>query len=317
MAQPEYRSFRQGDEESLVALWNSQLVRDPISLDLFCRQTLADPNFAEDGLPVAFSGGAMVGFALVVAPGTPRVFAQPPGIGRLSAIAVDPAFRKQGVGNSLLERAMAFLKKRVCTRAVTVAPEYFTAGVDLDAYQAAVVFLNRRGFTMSGEAVGMGRKLVDLSWPSEGRVAESRTKAEGIEVRTFRPRDTMSVTAFFREEFPDWLWYFELKLGREDPPDDIIVAVRSGNVIGYCQRLESDHVGPFGMAKAWRGRGIGTVMLFRLLESMARRGFRFAWFGETGRARTYYERAGFEVLRRYAVMERDLTVPPPRGERSV
>jgi mycothiol synthase len=163
----------------------------------------------------------------------------------------------------------------------------------------------------------MGRKLVDMTWPSEGRAAEARTRAEGVEVRTFRPGDTVSATAFFREEFPDWLWYFELKLGREDPPDDIVVAVRAGKVIGYCQRLEADHVGPFGMAKAWRGRGIGTVMLFRLLESMARRGFRFAWFGETGRARTYYERAGFEVLRRYAVMERDLTGPPTRGERSV
>lgn len=105
----------------------------------------------------------MAGFALAVAPGTPRVFAQPPGVGRLSAPAVDPAFRRQGVGNSLLERAMTFLKRRGCTRAATVAPEYLAAGVDMAAYESAVVFLNRRGFTVTGEAVGMGQRPEHVS----------------------------------------------------------------------------------------------------------------------------------------------------------
>jgi len=60
------------------------------------------------------------------------------------------------------------------------------------------------------------------------------------------------------------------------------------------------------VAAAHRNRGIGTVMLYRLLDQMRDRGYKFAWFGETGRARACYERAGFVVTRRYAVLSRTL-----------
>jgi hypothetical protein len=51
-------------------------------------------------------------------------------------------------------------------------------------------------------------------------------------------------------------------------------------------------------------------MLYRLLDRMREKGYRFAWFGETGRARPYYERAGFRVTRTYVTLSRDLTTNP-------
>ena len=48
----------------------------------------------------------------------------------------------------------------------------------------------------------------------------------------------------------------------------IAVDTRAGKVIGYCQHLDCDHVGPFGVASAYRSKGIGSVMLYRLLDRM-------------------------------------------------
>jgi predicted N-acetyltransferase YhbS len=93
----------------------------------------------------------------------------------------------------------------------------------------------------------------------------------------------------------------------------MVIATEGERVVGYCQHLDADHVGPFGVGAGYRNRGIGSVMLYRLLDGMRQKGYRFAWFGETGRARAYYERAGFRVTRKYAILRRDLgvlAVPP-------
>jgi peptidoglycan/xylan/chitin deacetylase (PgdA/CDA1 family) len=155
----------------------------------------------------------------------------------------------------------------------------------------------------------MGRPLYDLSWPGEVRRAEARLGAEGIEVRPFRPADTYPLVAYFRAEFPTWIEFFRHKLDAGHDADEMVVATHGREVVGYCQHLEGDHVGPFGVAAAYRSRGVGAVMVYRLLEGLRAKGLRFAWFGETGRARPFYERAGFRVTRTYTLLQRDLAIP--------
>ena len=314
------RPYRRGDDEALVALWNRTLVGDPISPALFRRQTLLDPSFAPEGCLLAERDGALVGFVLAIAPagtGGQRLFATGKGTGRISALGVAPEARGQGLGSALLDAALAFLRERGCGRVVVAAHEYYAAGVDKQRYAEGLAFLRRRGFVERGEAVAMGRQLYDLAWPQEVRAAEARLQAEGIEVRYFEPRFTAALADYFRAEFPTWVEFFHKKLDARHDLDEIVIATdasggESGGsevaerVVGYCQHLDSDHVGPFGVAAAYRSRGIGSVMLYRLLDRMRQKGYRFAWFGETGRARPYYERAGFQVTRTYATVARDL-----------
>jgi GNAT superfamily N-acetyltransferase len=217
-----------------------------------------------------------------------------------------PRARRRGLGAALLDAAMAFLRRQGCDR-VGVAPhEYYAAGVDGDAYADGVVFLERRGFARVGEAVALGRELYDLAWPDEARAAEARLRAEGIEVGYFDPARTFALVEYFQAEFPDWVDFFVRKLDAGHAPDEIVLATHGDSVVGYCQHLDADHVGPFGVAAAYRGRGIGTVMLYRLLDAMRQKGYRFAWFGETGRARPYYERAGFRLTRTYVRLAAEL-----------
>jgi len=303
------RPYRADDDEALVALWNRTLTADPISPALFRRQTLLDPNFSPDGCLLAERNGALIGFVLAVAPapaGEERLFATRQGTGRITGLGVLPEARRQGLGGALLEAALDFLRERGCSRVVVAAHEYFAAGVDRQRYAEGLAFLRGRGFTERGEAVAMGRSLYDLDWPSEVREAEARLRAERIEARYFEPRYTAALVDYFRAEFPTWQEFFVKKLDARHDLDEMVITTHGDAVVGYCQHLDADHVGPFGVAAAYRNRGVGSVMLYRLLDRMRQKGFRFAWFGETGRARHYYERAGFQATRIYALLSRDL-----------
>ncbi len=299
------RAFRRGDEDTVVRLWNGSLARDPISPAIFAERTLGDPSFSPDGCLLAEVDGAPAGFALAVPPGASHRFAPPPGTGRIAGLGVLPGWRRSGVGNAMLETALAFLRNRGCRKVIYAAHEYYVAGLDR-AYAEGVAFLEKRGFAVGYEAVAMGRELYELEWPAELRALEAKLAGEGLTAGYYTPALKPAVEAFFAGDFPEWAPFFREKIDRNDPHDDFALALDHGKVVGYCQRLEGDHVGPFGVAAAWRNRGIGTVMLYRLLERMRQKGYRFCWFGETGRAEAYYARAGFVVTRRYAVMTRAL-----------
>jgi GNAT superfamily N-acetyltransferase len=300
------RAFRDGDEATLVNLWNATLPRDPLTLDAFRRQTLDSPSFDPAGCLIAPDAG----FVLTHAPRTRRLHAGTPGAGRIVGIGVLPERRRQGLGTLLLDAALEYLQTHRCTRVSVAAHEFYAAGVDADAYAEGLSFLTKRGFTQKGEATAMGRLLYDLEWPEDARAAEQRLLSEGVRVSSFLHEHTLALNAYFAAEFPDWSEFFTRKMDDGDDPDEIVIALdtSTNQVVGYCQHLDTDHVGPFGVAAAYRNRGIGSVMLFRLLDRMRQKGFRFAWFGETGRARPYYERAGFFVTRRYALLERTLSV---------
>jgi ribosomal protein S18 acetylase RimI-like enzyme len=301
------RIYRPGDESIVVDIWNATLTRDPLSVDRFVRRTLGDPNFNKEGLLIVEADGQPAGFALAVAPGeTKHLFSQPVGQGRITGLGVLPQFRKRGIGSALLEAATGFLKSRGCRRVSFAAHEYYVAGLDREAYADGLRFLIARGFKETYEAVAMARELYDLEVPAAARETATALRKDGITAEFFTPGDRGAVEDFFRAEFPDWVEFFQAKLDAGDPHEDIAIIRTPKGVAGYCQRLEADHVGPFGVSESLRGRGAGTVMLYLLLEGMRRRGYRFVWFGETGRAQPYYARAGFKVTRKYAVMGKDL-----------
>ena len=306
-AHPAWDIRPMADESLLVQLWNQTLVRDPITLDAFRRQTMLSPNFDPAGCLVALSSdGAPAGFILAIPHRSAGLHAGARGTAHIAGLGVLPAARRQGLGARLLEAALTFLRRRDCARVTVAAHEYYAAGVDAEAYADGIAFLVQRGFQQTGEASAMGRLLYDLEWPSEVRATERRLLGEGIAVEYFQPRHTQALAAYFAAEFPDWIEFFTRKLDAGAALDEMVIALdtASSRVIGYCQHLDTDHVGPFGVARAHRNRGLGSVMLYRLLERMRQKGYRFAWFGETGRARSYYERAGFFVTRRYALLEK-------------
>jgi mycothiol synthase len=305
MAQTVIRQFRKEDAGKIVSLWNKTLNRDPITGEMLELRTLKDPNFSAEGCLIAEGPGGPEGFVLAVAPGTRHRFAPPPGMGRVAGLGVLPSARRHGVGASLMEAALAFLKGRKCAKVLYAAHEYWCAGLD-KAYAEGTAFMAKAGFKEVGVAVAMGRLLYEVDVPAEVVENGKKLAARGINTGVYDPSEKQALEDFFTAEFPDWRDFFHEKLERRDDLRDVYVARDNGKVIGYCQRLEADHVGPFGVSRDARNLGIGSVMLYALLDGLRARGYRFCWFGETGRAQPYYERAGFFITRRYSILTREL-----------
>ena len=66
-----------------------------------------------------------------------------------------------------------------------------------------------------------------------------------------------------------------------------------GNAIG-CGRLLSDgHIGRLSVLREWRGRGVGTALLSRLILLATERGHRRVVANAQHHAYSFYERQGF------------------------
>ena len=93
------------------------------------------------------------------------------------------------------------------------------------------------------------------------------------------------------------------------------VACASGRVIGWCDlhqrpNPEQQHVGRLGIgvARAWRGRGVGTALLQAVIDKAWRVGFRrleLEVFVDNERAIRLYERHGFRREGHHVAVRRE------------
>jgi len=303
------RPYRIGDAQQIAGLWNRCLPADTITRHIFEEKVLLDPNFDLPGCTVAERDGRAVGFAhaLVRRTGLPWGFEslleQDREVGWIFALFVDEAHRRRGIGSALLARALDFLRERGAKEVVLFdyAPNYLLSGVDTEAYPGAREFFESHGFEVGGESMGMGIDLTSFRVPAAAEEIERDLAREGIVVERFRRDYLLPTLAFLRDSFPEWLSLFTDKLHRGDEPDEIVIARREEQVVGYCQHRYGRHVertGPFGVKAELRNKKIGTLMLYRLLARMSQKGFKFGWFAQTGeRQRNYYQRMGYRVLR--------------------
>lgn len=312
------RPYRIGDAQQITDLWNRCLPADTITRHIFEEKVLLDPNFDLAGCTVAELDGRAVGFvhALIRRTALPwgfeSVFEQDRDLGWIFVIFVDQAHRRKGIGSALLTRALDFLRERGAKGVVLFdyAPNYLLSGVDTEAYPGAREFFQSHGFEVQGESMGMGIDLTSFRVPADAAEIERDLAREGIAVEWFTRDYLLPTLAFLRDSFPGWLSLFTDKLHRGDELDEIVIARREDEVVGYCQHRYGRHVertGPFGVKAELRNRRIGTLMLYRLLARMAQKGLKFGWFAQTGeRQRHYYQNMGYRVIRTQVRMTKQL-----------
>jgi mycothiol synthase len=307
------RSYRANDEGGLLALWNATLLADPLNAATFRTRVLLDPNFRPEGLMLAEEQDQLAGFILVVYRQTPLGDGSlEPELGWVWAFGVAEPWRRRGVGRQLVDAALAYLAAAGRKRALVspYTPGYFIPGVDTEAYAGAVAFLKALGWRITSEPISMLADLTGFLVPPHILELESRLKAEGdITVRPVHPADLLALPAFVGEHY-GWDWSRKLRenlaalFGAGSDDRGVWVASQGDRVVGYCQHSR-ERFGPFGVAPALRGKGIGKVLLFRCLADMLARGYHCAWFLWTGRrAAGLYAQAGFRTVRQFAIMER-------------
>jgi GNAT superfamily N-acetyltransferase len=303
------RQYSIHDVQQITGLWNRCLPADPISREIFEEKILLDPNFDIAGCTVAERDGQVIGFTHALVRRTPlpwgfeSLFEHDREVGWIFAIFVDQPFRRRGIGTALLDRALDYLRSAGRKEVILFdyPPNYLLSGVDTKAYPGALDFFQHHGFASAGESMGMRIELAGFRPPPSVVEVERRLAREGIVVEYFTRTYLLPTITFLHGTFPAWLSLFTDKLQRGDDSDEIAIARQGDRVVGYCQHRYGRHVertGPFGVAADLRGKGIGTLMLCRLLERMSQKGFAFGWFAQTGeRQLNYYRRVGYEVTR--------------------
>ncbi|MBX6771033.1 MAG: GNAT family N-acetyltransferase [Chloroflexi bacterium] len=309
------RPYRPEDEPGVVAVWNRALSADRISAATWRARVLLDPNFDPALCLVAQADGVIRGFGLAL---TRQIafFGDPPAPDQawITALAVDPEVRRQGIGGQILRALLDLLRARGC-RAVTVAsyvPNYFAPGVDVEAYPQGVPFLERYGFTVISRPVGMFADLEGYTVPAGIQQTLERIRSTGIAIGPAEPRDILPTLGLIRRHF-SWDWWREAQevfrdLFCGDPRGVGLVVARQGErILGYAQH-RGEHFGPFGVDPDHRGQGIGRALLAETLIGMTRQGFHCAWFLWTSEetARGVYAACGFQIRRRFAILRASL-----------
>lgn len=313
----EYRCYKPGDEREIVQLWNEALPLDPITLERFMNLVLLDGNFDPEGLRLAFAQGQLVGCCYAVRRLLPMVGTDlEPENGWIPFFFVRAEFRRQGIGRSLMEQALAFLKDQGRRNVffASYAPNYILPGLDAQAYAAGWEFLQKLGFARLYTAAAMDLSLVGYALPGEVRALIKQREAEGYTFKTAASSDLVELIRFANEKFnPDWGRAIREGILQGLPLSRIFVARHRNRLVGFCLHGGYEGIperfGPFGVDEEQRGKGLGKILLHLCLSSMRAEGLHGAWFlwtGETSPAGHIYRSVGFEVSRRFYVCKKEL-----------
>lgn len=180
--------------------------------------------------------------------------------------------------------------------------------------------LEKLGFAPAEtEQFDLERDLADYVLP------ESCALGEGIVVRPCAADDLTELTRFFDEEFPGRWKYDSLQKWQIEGPQTIMGLFENGRCEGFAL-IQSDgcqlpiggavwnqdlganwgSLGPIGVSKGVRGRGLGDALLAHSLVELKTRGARKTIIDWTTLG-VFYGRHGFEISRRYTTYTKDLT----------
>lgn len=305
------RPFESGDIDSVVNLWNRTLVADPINKQRLQSDFLQDRHFDADQFLLAYRESKLVGFVLGMSPRADLAGDNANGTGVVVGFGVDPANQRQGIATALFDELENLWIAQGVTR-IAVGPwipSYLTPGVDAASYPEALPFFANRSYLEGDHPISM-RALLTGYRPASG-VAETKEKlaSDGIAIRPATTDEAEPVIKFAHNHFSHWESYVAsafARLAGNDSATTVHIAFDHRDVIGFAL-TDGERFGPFGVNEAYRGRGIGAVLLSQTLMAMRAANIHLAYFLWTSEQTSrLYSRHGFETVRTFTMMSKPI-----------
>lgn len=285
------RPLGRDDVRAATALLRETWPYDRFRLWLVQEKLLDDPPGEEAYAPGVVGRDGLMAFAAAVARGDTAW---------VKLAAVGRAHR--GLGH--LQRVMADCETWARARGARTlrimdhAGNYWTPGLDV-RYAEALEALGRIGYLFAGENR-------NLACPTRPKPAPPPPPA-GVEIRRAVPSERDAAVAFASRFHPAWGWEVRRALGCR--PAGVHVAVARGRIVAFAAHDGNNRgtgaFGPAGTLRAWRGKGLGELLLRACLRDAARQGKRVVsvpWVSET----TLYARLGAQPAGRYRVLAKTL-----------
>ena len=316
------------DIPALTKLWNIAMGANWPMTQQLLRQTMeCDPTYEESGNFIireysqdenASSEDAPIAAWLVCKSmkNPPPNLARFQNMGGIGALCVHPNFQRRGLATQLLARAEEHLTARDSRLSATYFPHHFLPGIPTDC-AAALQFFAKNGYEIaSHESVDLKRDLSDFQLSP--RVLAALAENPTVEIRPSREDESDAIIEMVTREFPGgWPYTTAQHFARDDKASDVIIAVENGEVIGFC--LTADFrsrwllpgvywhellgekyggLGPIGIAKKHRKRGLGLALCAVAVQDLKNRGVETMAIDWTGLV-DFYGALGFKVWKSY------------------
>ena len=172
-------------------------------------------------------------------------------------------------------------------------------------------FLLRRGYAERARECGMYLPLAGFTIPADIRRKEEQAAAAGYRIELFDPARHAGLGELLAS-FANPAWESELaRCAAERVP--FLIVSREGRAVGFAGPVVREPGGRayfagIGIHPQHEGRGLGSVLFFKLCEAFEAAGadYMSLFTGRNNPALGIYEKAGFRIVRQFAIMRKEL-----------
>jgi len=294
--------------DDVTTLCGLCLTYHPITNETMQRCTFRDPNFdpkfalvaVEDEKPIGFMFGARRVKYPMEHVGEPKAW--------IKIFCVHPQYRRRGIATKLLNQLEELMKAegRKELRVADFAGWHFFPGVDI-RYEDAIDFLLAKGFKKDGETVDYLIDLISFTVPRRIIRLEKMLIDERIVFRKPSFAEKSKVQEWIEGRFGKF-WTYEVGEAFRAPTPKVWVAEKGDEILGFSaySALERYWFGPIGVSDQIKHKGLGTVLLFKTLDSMREEGCSTACIPWTGHLFFYTQVPGIMGVRHYWKMSKPL-----------
>lgn len=303
-------SVKAVEPEEFRMFLNRALERDFITKHMFKRTLIDDPNLTDDLILMAYEGNTLIGALIGVyrSKAPPEYVEKQKNVAWIKALGIHPKYRSDKVFEKLLEEFIDQAKSdgKDTIRFSDFASWHFFPGLDI-RYEYYLQKFLKQGFTKSADVVDYEVDLLFLYLPRTAEKREEKLREEGVVFRELNAYEKERIAAWAAEKFSP-CWGIEASMALEEPEGGVWVAEKDGKILGFSVygATEPNWFGPIGVDSAVRGRGIGTVLLYKSLESLRVRGYRYIVIPWTGHLFFYTQLPGVKSIRHYWILEKKL-----------
>ncbi len=311
------------DIPALLDLWNACLPNFPLSEQLLQQSIIDDPHYEREGCFIVRENEHIIGWVMSKsmrnAGSEVGRFQNRGGIG---ALCVHPERQRRGIGTQLIEQAENWLQQNGSPLTTLYFPHHLVCGVPIEC-EAALKLFRQRGLNQWHETYDLKRDLRDFQIPPQ--VLAALRENPDVEIRALKESESVQLMEFVLREFPGaWDYSTRDHFRHGGMPSDFIVAVEKGVIIGFCHTndfhstrlISSTHwhpllgknyggLGPIGIAKAERKRGLGLALCAVAVDDLKKRGVESMCIDWTSLL-DFYGKLGFTVWKTYLQGERQI-----------